>query len=440
MSMGMLQEVSEAIVQAVAPGVCVDKYYPGHENTEKSCFPSYVENRFNLAFPSLNAGSASILIFNPSEGVGDIVLTFQFAPTGGSAAYTGLALPQGWGYRLIREIQVRPASGSQYTFTGDQLFLASLSDAEDSVKKDQIAYLGGQSCVSSGDFTDQSKLTAYCYLKLPWNSISAQEKTLPFPTDLLTQPVTIQVQLATMDQVFYVNPNVVSPSPYPSALSYANCNFRQTHMSNTGNLLTRRENMVQKALAFPLRYFQQTTFRANVPIPAGVTDSIQANLNLTGLRSGQLKSMDIWVVKQSDLNSGNGYNWKAPTDVRLLISGTVYYDSVKGSQQIWSLIDRKTPAQFATIVAQADGTTPTTTNAVQVSAPWLNIPLGQGSEVLRGENEIVGGLNVANSVMNLNLVLPGTAVPIAGDSWVVSVSYNFLSAMVFNAGGVDYVF
>jgi hypothetical protein len=150
--------------------------------------------------------------------------------------------------------------------------------------------------------------------------------------------------------------------------------------------------------------------------------------------------MDIWVVKQSDLNSGNGYNWKAPTDVRLLISGTVYYDSVKGSQQIWSLIDRKTPAQFATIVAQADGTTPTTTNAVQVSAPWLNIPLGQGSEVLRGENEIVGGLNVANSVMNLNLVLPGTAVPIAGDSWVVSVSYNFLSAMVFNAGGVDYVF
>ena len=439
MSMGMLQEVSEAIVQAVAPGVCVDKYYPGHENTEKSCFPSYVENRFNLAFPSLNAGSASILIFNPSEGVGDVVLTLQFNPTGtAGAAYTGLGLAQGWAYRCIREIQVRPASGSQYTFTGDQLFLAALSDAEDSVKKDQIAYLGGQSCVASGDFADQSKLTGYVYLKLPWNTISAQEKTLPFPTDLLTQPVTIQIQLATMDQVFYVNPNVVSPSPYPSALSYANCNFRQTHMSNTGNLLTRRENMVQKALAFPLRYFQQTTFRANVPISS--SSPISANLNLTGLRSGQLKSMDIWCVRQSDLNSGNGYNWVAPTDVRLLISGTVYYDSVKGSQQIWSLIDRKTPAAFATTVCAPDGTTNTLTDALQVNAPWLNIPLGQGSEVLRGENEIVGGLNVANSVMNLNLTLPGVAGAPAGDSWVISVSYNFLAAMIFNAGGVDYVF
>ena len=437
--MGMLQEVSEAIVQAVAPGVCVDKYYPGHENTEKSCFPSYVENRFNLAFPSLNAGSASILTFNPAEGVGDIVLTFQFPPGDVSGnLYKGLGLAQGYGYRLIREIQVRPSSGSQYTFTGDQLFLASLSDCEDSVKKDQICYLGGQSCVTAADFADQSKLTAYCYLKLPWNSISAQEKTLPWPTDLITQPLTIQIQLATMDQVFYVNPNVVSPAPYPTALSYANANFRQTHMSNTGNLLTRRENMVQKALAYPLRYFQQTTFRSQVAITN--SSPISAQLNLTGLRSGQLKSLDIWCVRQSDLNSGNGFNWVAPTDVRLLISGTVYYDSVKGSQQMWSLVDRKTPATVATTVCLPDATTNTNTDVAQVNAPWLNIPLGQGSEVLRGENEIVGGLNVANSVMNLYLTLPGVTGAPAGDSWVVSVSYNFLAAMIFNAGGVDYVF
>jgi len=438
MSVGMLQEISEAIVQSVAPGVCVDKYYPGHENTEKSCFPSFVENRFNLAFPSLNAGSASILTFNPSEGVGDIVLTFQFPTTGtGGAAYNGLSLPAGYGYRLIREIQVRPASGSQYTFTGDQLYLATLSDCEDSAKLNQIPYLGGQACVAPADFTNQAKLTAYVYLKLPWNTISAQEKTLPWPSDLVTQPLTIQVQLATFDQVFYVNPNVVGPSSYPAALSYANCCFRQTHMTNTGNLLTRRENMVAKALAWPLRYFQQTTFRAQLPITSGQITTQQ--INLTGLRSGQLKSLDIWCVRASDLASGNGHNWVAPTDVRLLISGTVYYDSVKASQQMWSLVDRKTPAAVTTYVCSPNATTNTNTDAVQVSAPWLNIPLGQGSEVLRGETEICGGLNVANSVMNLNLSLPAVTAA-SQDYWVVSVSYNFLSAMIFNAGNVDYVF
>ncbi|NBT58975.1 hypothetical protein EBT16_09355 [bacterium] len=84
-------------------------------------------------------------------------------------------------------------------------------------------------------------------------------------------------------------------------------------------------------------------------------------------------------------------------------------------------------------------TTNTNTDAVQISAPWLNIPLGQGSEVLRGETEICGGLNVANSVMNLNLSLPAVTSA-SQDYWVVSVSYNFLSAMIFNAGNVDYVF
>jgi len=433
MSTGMLQEISEAIVQSVAPGECIDKYYPGHENTEKSCFPSYVENRFNLAFPSLNAGSASVLVFNPTEGVGDIVCTFQFPASG---TYTGLALPQGWGYRLIREIQVRPASGSQYTFTGDQLFVSVLSDTEDSVKLNAIPFLGGQACVSSGDFANQDKLTAYVYLKLPWNSVSAQEKTLPWPSDLVTQPLTLQIQLDTFDKVFFVNPNVTTPSPYPASLSYANANFRQTHMTNTGNLLTRRENMVSKALAWPLRYFQQTTFRTQVPITSGQVGNYQ--INLTGLRSGQLKSMDIWIARTSDINSGNGYNWVAPSNVRLLISGTVYYDSVLGSNQMWSLVDRKTPATVAQYIASPNAVTNTNTDAVQVSAPWLNIPLGQGSEVLRGESEIVGGLNVANSVLNLYLSMP--AVTASGDTWTISVAYNYLSAMIFNAGNVDYVF
>jgi hypothetical protein len=105
---------------------------------------------------------------------------------------------------------------------------------------------------------------------------------------------------------------------------------------------------------------------------------------------------------------------------------------------MWSLVDRKTPAAVTTYVCTPNGTTNTITDAVQISAPWLNIPLGQGSEVLRGETEIVGGLNVANSVMNLTLSLP--AVTATGDFWFVNVSYNYLSAMIFNAGNVDYVF
>ncbi|NBO26414.1 MAG: hypothetical protein EBU96_06430 [Actinobacteria bacterium] len=428
----MLQEMSEAVVAATSPGECRDLYYPGHENTEKSCFPSYVENRFNLSFPSLTAGSSSTLIFNPQEGQGDIVITFQFYA---ADDYTGLGLAQSWGYRLIRELQVRPAGGSQYTFTGDQLFLAALSDCEDSVKKDMLSYLGGQSCVSEGDFANQAKLTAYVYLKLPWNTPSAQEKTLPWPTDLVTQPLTLIVTLDSFDKVFYRNPNVEAPSPLPTALKSANCNFRQTHMTNSQNLLARRADMVRKALSYPLPYFSQTTFRATVPV-----NQPSYQINLTGLRSGSVKSLDIWAVRTADYNSGNGGNWVALQDTRLLISGTVYYDAVSGSQQLWSLLDRKTPAMLSTTVVSPDPNNVQNLVATPVSAVWTNIPLGQHTERLAGENIISGGLNIANSVMNLSFNMPTINGAGAGETWTISIQYNYLASMLFNAGSVDYIF
>lgn len=429
----MLQEISEAVVLRVTPGECRDNVYPGKSNTSKACFPAYVENRFNISLASLSQGSTSILTLNPQEGIGGIVLSLQFPASG---TYTGLGLAQGWGYRCIDNIQVRPAAGSQYNWTGQQLYLEALSDCEDSVKKDMVSYLSGQSCVSADDFADQSKLTAYVFLKLPWNTPSAQEQTLPFPSDLTTQPITIQVTLSNFSRVFYVNPNVESPSPIPTSLSYGNANIRQTHLSNSGQLLARRKDMVDNALAFPLPYFAQTVFPVTVP----VNQAGQYQVNLTGLRSGSLKSIDIWAVRTADVLSGNGFNWVVMSNVQLLVSGTVYYDSTLGSNQLWSLLDRKTPAMVSGTVVSPDPANNQNLVATSQSFPWLNIPLGVHTERLAGMNVISGGLNVANSVINLYFSMPTIAGASAGETWTVYVQYNYLASLLFNAGSCDYVF
>jgi hypothetical protein len=74
-------------------------------------------------------------------------------------------------------------NSSLYYFTGDQLFLANLADAEDSAKRDLITSLGGQACLAA-DFATAEKRRAYVVLKCPWTTVSAQEKSLPLPTDL----------------------------------------------------------------------------------------------------------------------------------------------------------------------------------------------------------------------------------------------------------------
>jgi hypothetical protein len=65
-----------------------------------------------------------------------------------------------------------------------------LSDCEDSAKRDEMLFLGGQALnpvnpiTGANDFASVAKRTAYVYIKCPWNSPSAQEKPLPIETDL----------------------------------------------------------------------------------------------------------------------------------------------------------------------------------------------------------------------------------------------------------------
>jgi hypothetical protein len=423
----MNQEISEAIQHSIVPGDCADLYYPGMENTKKSCFPTYVENRYYQGLASLAFGSSSTLLFNPDQGLGDIVLTM--ALPAGHASYASVGLAQGWGYNMIESLGIRIAGSSYYTFTGEQLLLGVLSDCEDSGKRDAILALGGQALVAAADFVDEAKRTAYVYIKCPWNSVSAQEKPLPLPTDLLTQPVQLVVKLKSASAVF-LNPAAVV---LPSALADATANFRQVHMMDGGNLLARREDMNVKALSYPLRYFQNTTFTTSQSVAAG--DTVQ--LNLTGFRQGSLKSIDMWIVKASDAAGGNPLNWVPPEEVDLKINGLVYYQTKKQSSQIWSLIERKTTASVSAALISG-AASPFTATPAQVQ--WTVVPFAQHTEQLadgESENTLALGVPLQNSVVNVSIKMPAG---ITAGSYLFNFSYNYASTLMFSRGSCEYVF
>lgn len=435
----MNQAISESIQHSIIPGECADLYYPGVENTKKSCFPTYQENRFYLDLASKTSGSSSVLLFNPDQGLSDIVLTLQLPAAAGAVTYNGLALGSGWGYNLIDSLGLRIGSSSYYTFTGDQMLAAVLSDCEDGTKRNQVLTLGGQACVSAGeggDFSDVAKRTAYVYLKCPWNSISAQEKPLPLPTDLLTQPVQLTVKLANFSNVFFQNSSVDGTlSAIPTALDQATANFKQVHMMDSGSLLARRENMNEHALAYPLRYFQNTTFRTTQAVTSG--QAVQ--LNLTGFRQGSLKSIDMWVVKADDVAGGNSLNWVPARNVKLSINGLIYYDAREFGAQMWSLCERKcaAAADVALVAAQSPA------SGGQVAVPsvlqWTVIPFAQHTEQLadgEAENVVALGVPLQNSVVNVTVELD----PALSGNYIFNFSYNYVSSLLLSRGGAEYVF
>lgn len=106
----MNQTISESIQQAITPGECCDLWYAGETNTKKSCYSSYVENRYYLDLPSLGFGSSSTLLFNPDAALSHVILRIVLPAAGasgsnGNVTYERLGLASGWGYNLIESVK-----------------------------------------------------------------------------------------------------------------------------------------------------------------------------------------------------------------------------------------------------------------------------------------------------------------------------------------------
>ena len=432
----MQSDIVTHIQDAVRPGESVDMYYSNQENSVKQAHATTVENRYFLDLNAKSFGSANTLIFNPDEGLGHVVLTLQLPAPDGTTTYQGLALNRGWGYNAIRRIGLRIGGSTLYYFSGDQCLIDVLADAEDSVKKQNLFDLGGNplSCTANGggagDFASQSLRTAYVYIKLPFNSPSAQEKPLPLPTDLLTSPVQINIEFKSASEIFHASQTVAGAqplSPLPTAFALAQAQWEQTHFDDRGEQLARKVNMSEMAYSYPLKYFPQEVFRLQNVQGNNVTQS----LTLTGLRSGNCLGVRIWCLDDAVAANKDVAPFTVPTQVTLSVNGLIYFDSRNGQQQLWSLLDRKSAAQWSadviTVAGNAFANAPT-------SSYWTQIPFSQHSEVLANESELSHGLSLMNSIVNLQIALPGNT------TYTVVAEYLFNSTLLFSRGSAEYVF
>ena len=177
----MQNDLTESVQASIRPGEMVDMMYPGETNILKEAYPAVVNTRFVQAFTNTGAGSSQFII-SPGAGVSDMVIQMT-TPAG---TYTNTGLTDGWGYSLINRVSVRYGSSAQYFFTGPQVFLQNVLDAENNGKVDQLLKLGGTAGAQGVQGFNIAGQTGFVYLKLPHNSCRASGKPLPFPSDLNT--------------------------------------------------------------------------------------------------------------------------------------------------------------------------------------------------------------------------------------------------------------
>lgn len=425
----MQAEIALNVQQSIRPGHCIDTFYSGQENSMKQCHATVLDNRFFQSLQAPQSNSSSTITFNPNEGLQEVILTLTLAAP---ATGVGLAVPLGWGYSLLRRIGYRYGSSQLYYITGAQNLIQTLSLCEDSGKKQQMLYLGGQAMTSASDWSDQAKRTAYVYLRLPHSSPALSGGALPFPSDILTAPIQLQLDLADFTQVISVSSGAGVDTP-PTNCSFAQVNFSQVTMQDAGDLVARRFDMSKHALTIPLPEGwtqEEVQFR----FPSG--DDGSFSLSLTGCKAGDLKKLRVWFTIPADTAGAvkNTNLYYAPSSIRFAINGLIYLDSAGGSYLLSNVIRRRTPPTVTT--TRLANSAPPAFSATATPSTWVEIDLGTPYTIGNtGEVALIHGVPVMNSVLNLT-----GNMPIGNQDFVAHVEYVLNCSWMASRGSAEFVF
>ena len=420
----MQNDLTESVQASIRPGSMVDTYYNGESNTEKQAYPCVVNTRFVQNFTQLGQGSSQFVI-SPGAGVSDIIMQFV-TPASAGGNYTLLALNQGWGYSLVNRISVRYGSSAQYFWSGPQMFLQNLLDAENNDKKDQVPALGGSALAGAAC----GGATAYVYLKLPHNSIRAAGKPLPFPSDLLVQPIVITVELYSLASIMTQQGGSLTTAP--SALASAQLQVKQEMLTDSSDQLARRVDMNTHALTVPLMYFAQQETQVQVTSSAS---SLNVSCNLTGFRAGEVKSVMLWLTPAAgQTTAGSGafapLVWPLINNVLLTYNGEIFSRFDAGSSQLWNLSENEKIAAFSTSLQTVGSVAVTPTTSY-----WTECPFAQVSKEWDRETKLIHGKPILNAVVNLSFDVPALST-----SYTLHAMYCYNASLLCSRGSAEYIF
>lgn len=429
-----MESGKHSLQESLRLGKPMDIWYYTSDTTHKQSIPSVVDTRFYQELTSLGAGSSTFII-SVDQGISDVILSATLPAQGVDGVdYTGLALARGWLYALINRVSVRYGSSSQYFWTGAQMLLENLREMPNPTTRDQLFQLGGalMTSVAGANPFSGDNLEAYAYINLPHNSPNGSlGKPNPFPSELISQPIVVTLELNSLPSIFSSNNALGDVSDAPKALKSAYFQVRQIHAKDAGELMAMPGGK-SVAYSFPTKAFYQN--EVQVQVSGNTTPQIL----LTGFRNGEVRSIILWVTKDSDVSPAGGApfvknftSFVLPKDIELLYNGTVYYRAKGASTQMWSLITTETPPVLQDTKLSISGGAIVATST---PANWVEIPFSQVFEQLSGSHMYVAGKLIQNAVVNLSLTLPDTG------AYTIHAVYSYNCALMISDKACEYSF
>ena len=437
--MSMNANVS-SVQDVIRDGEKLDIYYYSKQNLFIQSRPTVRNNKFFQALTSPNSGTNQF-IFSPDQGLTDLILVVSLLKQGESGAnYVNYALNRGWMYSLIQNVAVRYGGSSQYFWNASQIALQNAVDMQDAPSRDTLWKLAGDACMGqnpldagANDFLKTQY--GYLYINLPHNTPNGDGlKMAPLPSELLRQPILVQLNLNDSRTIFSSNSVATSVNMNVPVVKEAFFQCVQVRMNDSSNLLTNEEDPNKITYVYPLKYFAQQ--QVSQLLQSGVGNQV----NITGFRNGSVRSILLWLQKESDTNGlsaprlFNDNNWYAPVNTTLSINGEIFDVSKYGSSQLLNLVNNKqaseqvmtqmklTAGQLSPVVGGFTGT-------------YLKVDFSQHSDPVTSSNLLVGGKSITNSIVNFQCDTPDGL-----SGWRLYWVSLYNSSLIFSQGNCEYSF
>lgn len=444
--MSMNANVS-SVQDVIRDGSKLDIYYYSKQNLYIQSRPTVRNNKFFQQLTSPNSGTSQF-IFSPDQGLTDVIMVVKLlkeSELSNGASYVNYALNRGWMNSLLNNLAVRYGGSSQYFFQSSQVALQNAVDMQDAPSRDTLFKLSGEALMGTNPLSGGSNdflvnNYGYLYLNLPHNTPNGDGlKMSPLPSELLRQPILIQVNLNDSRTIF--SSSASAPSYMMGCPVVASAFFQcvQVRMVDSANLLTNEEDPNKITYVYPLKYFpQQQVSQAIGTQTAGQVN----NLNITGFRNGSVRTLILWLTDDNDtaIPSGvsrafNDNNWYAPVDTQLSINGEIFDVSVGGSSQLLNLVNNKQASALTETQMSLVGGVLTPVSG-GFNATYLKVDFSQHSDPVTSSNLLVAGKSITNSIVNFQFGCPAKA----GASWRLNWVSFYNSSLVFSQGNCEYSF
>lgn len=328
-----------------APGTKLSSlYYNVMNSTVDAVEITYNTGRYSNTLSSLDFGSQSQVILANSSFVDTVYIHLELPNI-----HANQTLSRGWGYAIIRDLSFIFGSSniSQMTINGQTLWHKISMQCENAEKRSELFRLGGEEYLTPvtrlndagvAERDPDAVLSADIILPLPWSSASGLFNKKSFDTNLLQNPITIQIQFGVANTIFG---GIQTVNPFPTGFRSALMTFRQGDLFNKG-MSMRRELEVNPDLSmfYPWIYSQNylpTQFQgSNNP-------SNPISIPLLSFINADLLALTIGVVRTSLLapatgQSPNVFQYDNIQNVVLEYNGTIMFSAPRSS---WKLFTTK---------------------------------------------------------------------------------------------------